>query len=358
MTKYVEERRASTGRIYYVFNPSKTIRDALNVGYRSFDGHDDALAYAKKVIEMYDAYKANREKVHRIEEDTVDGLIAFYKTTNEWRKLTDNSRIAYRLMIETASFFTLKGSSMHFGKMLSKNITPTHTDKLYAQMTTDYSEHRAVHVIKVLRKIWNTGMRHGKVTFNPFTKMGVKGLQPRLILWEPDQVEAFVRKADEMGFWSIGTIAMLCYDLCQRPGDMRQLRWSDFDGDTFKFIQEKTKTEMEVPASKRLVERLRGFSGSVASNDTIIALHEPSQRPYDRFLYAKVGRRIRAAAGLPSELQIRDLRRTGATEMAEAGCTEDELRAVTGHKSRDVLSTYVRPTKKLAASGINRRFSK
>ena len=53
---------------------------------------------------------------------------------------------------------------------------------------------------------------------------------------------------------------------------------------------------------------------------------------------------------------MRDLRRTGATKMAEAGCTEDELRSVTGHQSRDVLSIYVRPTKKLAAAGINKRF--
>jgi len=42
--------------------------------------------------------------------------------------------------------------------------------------------------------------------------------------------------------------------------------------------------------------------------------------------------------------------------MAEAGCTEDELRSVTGHQSRDVLSIYVRPTRKLAAAGINKRF--
>jgi integrase len=358
MTTFVEERKTTTGKTYYAFNPKKYVRDAIDVGYKTFPTKEAAVDYAKKVIERYEAYKANREKIHRIEEDTVDGLIAFYRTTNEWRKLTDNSRIAYTLMIRTASEFRLENSSILFGKMLSRNVTPTHSDKLYDQIGKQFSAHRSTHVIKVLRKVWNVGKRHGKVDFNPFEKMGIAGLKPRLVLWEPEQVEAFVRKADAMGFWSIGTILMLCYDLCQRPGDMRQLRWSDFDGESFKFIQEKTKQSMDVPASERLVERLRSFSGTTPANDAIICLHEPSGKPYDRFLYAKVGRRIRAAAGLPSELQIRDLRRTGATEMAEAGCTEDELRAVTGHKSRDVLSTYVRPTKKLAASGINRRFAK
>ena len=39
-----------------------------------------------------------------------------------------------------------------------------------------------------------------------------------------------------------------------------------------------------------------------------------------------------------------------------AGVVQDELRSVTGHQSRDVLSIYVRPTDKLAATGINKRF--
>jgi len=51
-----------------------------------------------------------------------------------------------------------------------------------------------------------------------------------------------------------------------------------------------------------------------------------------------------------------DLRRTGATEMAESGCTEDQLRAVTGHKSRVILETYVRPTRRMARAGMNKRF--
>ena len=134
---------------------------------------------------------------------------------------------------------------------------------------------------------------------------------------------------------------------------MRKLRWSDLQDGVFRFIQEKTGIEVEIPASERLLDRLAGLD---TQTDTIVVC-EATQRPYDRRLYGKWFARIRDAAGLPSSLQLRDLRRTGATEMAEAGCTEDELRSVTGHQSRDVLSIYVRPTVKLAASGISKRFS-
>jgi hypothetical protein len=58
-------------------------------------------------------------------------------------------------------------------------------------------------------------------------------------------------------------------------------------------------------------------------------------------------------AGLDSKEGFEE---SGRNLMAESGCTEDELRSVTGHQSRDVLSIYVRPTDKLAQSGISRRF--
>ena len=90
--------------------------------------------------------------------------------------------------------------------------------------------------------------------------------------------------------------------------------------------------------------------------DDPIVICESTGKGYDRRLYSKHAATIRDQAGLPKELKISDLRRTGATEMAESGCTEDELRSVTGHQSRDVLSIYVRPTDKLAEKGIEKRF--
>jgi integrase len=205
-----------------------------------------------------------------------------------------------------------------------------------------------------MRKIWYVGKRHGKVAFNPFERMGLKGLENRIVLWEPAQVEKLIETADKHGAGSIGTLALLCYDLCQRPSDMRKLRWSDLRDGVIRFNQEKTGIKVEIPASERLQARLAGLD---QTTDTII-ICEATQRPYDRRLYGKWFQRIRQLAELPEHLQLRDLRRTGATEMAESDCTEDELRSVTGHQSRDVLGIYVRPTVKLAAAGINKRFAK
>jgi len=353
MAKFVETRKNTSGRTYYVFNPKKYLREALDIGYRRFDSLEEAKSYSEKICLQYEHYKARREGIKRVAEDSVDGLVSYYKTTHEWKKLTINSAKFYDLMIRTASELRLGQAGTPFGEMLYKRVTPTHADRMYTQLREEFSDHRAVHVLKVLRKIWYVGKRHGKVTTNPFERMGVSGLDSRVVLWEPEQVQAFIDKADVMGLSSVGTLALLCYDLCQRPSDMRQLKWTDLNNGVFRFHQQKTGTLVEIPASQRLLDRLQDHP----NDSDYIVVGEHTGRPYDRRLYNKWVARVRTAAGLPNDLQLRDLRRTGATEMAEAGCTEDELRSVTGHQSRDVLSIYVRPTVRLAASGVNKRFA-
>lgn len=356
--KYLEERPRSNGKSVWIVNPPKAVKSALNVGYEQFDVRQDAVRRASQVAEAFQDHKRGLQRSVHVSEDTVEGLIAFYRSTNEWKKLKPNSVSFYSLMIRCSSAVRLGQSNVLLGDMLARNITPTHADKLFTTLKEDVSEHRAVSVIKVLRKIWFVGKRHGKVQFNPFERMGLKGLPSREIMWEPEQVDTFIAKADEMGLKSIGTIVLLAYHMCQRPGDMRQLRWNNYKDGLFDFIQEKTQAHVEIPASDMLNERVALHFSAQVPPDQVIVQCETTGKPYDRFLYTKYAKLIREAAGLPSHLQVRDLRRTGATEMAEAGATEDELRAVTGHMSRDILSIYVRPTKKLAQAGVNKRFSK
>jgi integrase len=353
--KYVERRERTAGRVVWVVNPPTHLKDSIKAEYKQFDVLTDANEYAQEIMDMYSDYKRGIHRQLRAAEGTVHGLVAYYKTTNDYQKLSDNSKRFYNTMIKEATRLSF-GNGTTIGEMKSSNVTPEHADKLYLKLQELKSQHRATHVCKVLRKIWFMGMRAGRVRNNPFQRMNLKGLEDRKVLWEPDQVKAFIKTADKTNKSSIGTLALLCYDLCQRPGDMRQITWGDFKNGCISFIQEKTGTEVTIPASPRLIERLKDVRPPEVSQNDPIVICEATGKMYDRRLYAKWAAKVRNDAGLPSSLQIRDLRRTGATEMAEAGCTEDELRSVTGHQSRDVLSIYVRPTVKLAAAGVNKRF--
>ena len=351
--KYLEERSRAGGRRVWVVNPPKYVKDAIGAQFQTFNDRSGAVAHAVAVADSYEDHKRGISRDISIPEDTVEGLVAFYKTTNEFKKLADNSKRLYQLVIKTAAQVRLGQSNVQFGAMQAKHVTPTHTDKLYDTVKTQISEHRAVTVCKIMRKVWYVGKRHGKVQSNPFERMGLKGLEDRTVLWKADDVRKMMEFSDKHGFQSISTLILLCYDLCQRPGDMRQLTWANYSNGIMRFIQEKTGIEVTIPCSPRLNARLEAARGLPSE---FIVVCETTKAPYDRFLYMKYFRRLRKLCGLPDHLQLRDLRRTGATEMAEAGCTEDELRSVTGHQSRDVLRIYVRPTQKLAAAGISKRF--
>jgi len=360
--KYVERRVRANSTVWAV-NPPKNVREALEIGYEQYTDREIAAQRSRDIVEAYQSYKIGSKKQDYLKNNSVGGLLTSYKKTNSWTRLKPNSKRTYNQIFDNAMHLRLGQSPMFLKDMLAANVDVSHAEAIFQQVNKDISQHRANNVCKVLRRIWFVGMRLGIVKSNPFTKMGLRTLPSRVVMWEPEQVTQFIKTADSMGIWSMGTLALLCYDLCQRPGDMRQLRWSDYQNGQFSFTQEKTQTVVDIPASPRLLERLanppriavKGTMPFKRYNDPTIIIYEPTGQPLTRF-YNRVTARIRNAAGLPFELQMRDLRRTGATEMAEAGCTEDELRSVTGHQSRDVLSIYVRPTKRLAQAGINKRF--
>lgn len=354
--KYVQRRVNTDGSVIWAFNPPAYVRHAITeheIKYEQFTDRIDAREHSKSVVELYQEVKRKETASTYLPVGSVMSLVASYKRTNAWSSLADNTKRTYNQLLRGSFDVRLGKSTKTFGELNSSNVSPMMAEGLYEHLKASVSEHRANHTIKVLRRVWQVAKRKALVRHNPFREMGLRSLPERVVLWEPEQVETLIKHADAQGSWSVGTLALLCYDLCQRPGDMRQMLWQSYKDGHFDFVQEKTKVRVTIPASPRLVERLSQRDGTL---DSPICASERSGKGYDRFAAYKLVARLRKSAGLPNHLQLRDLRRTGATEMAEAGCTEDELRSVTGHKGRGVLNTYVRPTRKLAAGGMNKRF--
>ena len=66
--------------------------------------------------------------------------------------------------------------------------------------------------------------------------------------------------------------------------------------------------------------------------------------------FTKAVRRIARAAGLPDDLQVRDLRRTAATEGASASATPAEMMAVGGWVNQASIRPYLVQTLEQAAA--------
>ena len=85
-----------------------------------------------------------------------------------------------------------------------------------------------------------------------------------------------------------------------------------------------------------------------------MVVSENTGRPYQESDFQHTFAEIRNGAGLPVDLQFRDLRRSLATALGAAGCTDDQIRSITGHQTREVVSIYVRPNDAFAKSAMGR----
>lgn len=352
--KYVDERQTAEGDTYWAFNPPKYLRDALEVKYRRFDTVEEARVYSARIDDDYIDHKRRISRSFHIQDTTVNGIFAYYLGQDEWLDTAENTKRTFRMLMKNVSESRIGSANIRFGEMLAKNVSNEHAIGLKNTIRENYSHHRTVHCMKVMRLIWNVAKRANRVSHNPFEKMRLKAPASRTIMWEPEEVQTFVKTCEENDRPNLALLATMCYHLCQRPGDMRQVTFDQINpkGFVLTFTQEKTGTIVDVDLTDEIVDRISDLGRSTGT----IVLNDITAKPHTRWSYYKQAREICRLAGLPDHLRIADLRRTGATEMAEAGATADEIRSVTGHQSRDVLNIYVRPTRGLARNGMRRRF--
>ena len=73
--------------------------------------------------------------------------------------------------------------------------------------------------------------------------------------------------------------------------------------------------------------------------------------------FSKAGRAVMRDAGLSEELRLMDLRRTGTTQMVEAGVPMGQIMSVTGHSNPQSVKPYMRNTYASANSALTARKS-
>lgn len=347
--KYLKSYRLSDGTEKWAFSPPTYLKERLEVGFEQYDNKHDAIQRCLEIDQLHQQHLKDQLKVVYVNSNTVLGMIGFYKKTQSWTRLSPNSKRTYNQLINGLSTISLSSNSGKFIDMMASNVRKDHVQKLYAYLMENVSAHRARHTIKFMKRVWNVCEMNDRLRGNPFKIIQLDTDPVCDVTWSERQIDRFIDAADEMGYWSIGTLAMLCFDLCQRPGDMRQLKWDDFDGETFTFKQEKTGTQMHILSSDRLIKRIVPRHNHYSGSDCIV-LYEKTNRPYDNRKYNEIAAMVRKHCMLPDRLKMKFLRHSGATELAENGATEDQIAAVTGHKSRQMLNIYVKKTKKLAAT--------
>jgi integrase len=130
-------------------------------------------------------------------------------------------------------------------------------------------------------------------------------------------------------------IIVLAYHTGQRRGDLVSMKWSDYDGKRIRVRQQKTKTELVIPASRELQAELASWEKT-----SIFMLTTINGQPWIDVYSSRVVRRQCVKHGMRPGLNIHGLRKLAAARLAEAGCSASEIAAITGHKSLSMVSLY------------------
>lgn len=224
---------------------------------------------------------------------------------------------------------------------------------LIARLRSEKSEEHVRKVVKVLRRVLYYAIELELIKTNPAARLGIKGNKPRRQQWQPAQVRAFVEKAIEMDMpgWALGV--MLGYDTTQRLGDILRVQHGHFDGEGITVQQGKTDKAVWcqlVPETVALYKRL--------PKRAITIVYGERGRPIDRGRFNRGFRKIAETIGLPGDLQFRDLRRTGISEVLSGG---GRAEPISGHAPGSLaIRVYEIPDKNAsrAAMAARKRWDK
>ncbi|MGP0089386.1 MAG: tyrosine-type recombinase/integrase [Xanthobacteraceae bacterium] len=305
-----------------------------------------------------------------------DWMVALYKSSPRYRDLPFKTHTSYDAALQLVSNHKLKDGRL-FGTLSLSSITPGAADRLFAKLKErpggGERVRTAVLSMRVCQRAWNVARRDKPEmvpAVNPFEKMGLSyKAKPTRPVTHAELVQ-FLKAADELGDSSIGTAAMIAFFWLQREADiLHRLSWVHYRPadapEVVRIFHQKTRELVELPLvdddGTPLWPELTARLDSSPRHGTLIVMRDrPDRRrkvrlPWTEHYFRHRVAEIRAAAGINAEAKFMGLRHGGNTEGADAGLTDAQLRALSGHRSANMTVIYARDTMRQRRVGARRR---
>jgi hypothetical protein len=312
---------------------------------------------------------------------TFDWLVAVYKSSPKYRKLTSGTRADYDAVLSLVSRHRLK-TGRHFGELSLKSITPGAADRIHAKLLEGGRGNRqrtAKLAMDICRRAWRVA-RRDKPTIvpveNPFGGMELtyRPRETRAATYE--ELLAFAAAADSHGYPSLGTAALIAFFWLQREEDIFQrLAWSHYRPsdapNSVRILHHKNGELVGVPLYDEdgshlwpdLVPRL---DKSPRVGTLLVMRDRPDRKRKVHLPWStsannpvrhvqRIVAQICKAAGLAKEITFTSFRHGGHTDAADAGLTDAQIRALSGHKTTAMISVYAKATQDQRLAGARKR---
>jgi integrase len=277
--------------------------------------------------ELVMAYAAAHAERKKPVTGTLFSLIAAYKVSGEFTKKADRTKIDYMRY--------LKMIENKFGTLPLHLVVKPETRGMFKKWRDDIAanggDRQADYAWGMLARVLSVAKDRGSITANVCERGGrLYHVDRAEIIWQPEHIKAFGEVASEHLCFAM----LLALWTAQRQGDLIKLTWSQYDGTHIRFQQGKTKARVIIPVGSVLKEALDARRPEKADG-TI--LRNSYGKPWTSDgLRSSWGMATTKADLDDADLRFHDLRGTAVTRLSLAGCTDQEIAAITGHNEADV----------------------
>ncbi len=274
--------------------------------------------------------------------ETLSSLLLAYEKSSDFAALATTTKALYRRYL-----FLIREKFGNVGLVAFNDKRIRGVVHEWRDSIALGSKVAADHSVKTLNVVLNFGEERGVIERNHIAKTRSLYQSDRSEkTWEPGQVAALLKAASPEMSWAI-RLALLTG---QRSADLLKWKWADYDGKVLRLRQQKTAGQVTLPASGAL----GAFLDTLPRRASTI-LTSTTGRPWNAGWFRDRWRATKDAAGLGDlDLHFHDLRGTAITALADAGCTEAQIAAITGHSLSTVgamLRKYLRRTEAQAKAG-------
>ena len=352
--RYVQKRKLADGKTHYRFNPPQTLVDE-GVVKRKELGTDLRIVKvaANQFNEKINDYRTSQEKIRNIKRaSTLSDLIDSYYLSNDFNMLRDSSKVDYKYFLE---ILRQTSGSKKFMSVTTRDAKNAYEGWVKRGVTLEN------HICSCASIVFNYAVHMEYTTFNPYKSVKKRLPKKRKVVWTDEEV---IKMLDfcysDFKYRSIGLIVQMAYEWCQRIGDMRELKWENLFLDRSELFLEQSKRRSQVflPISEDLNTMLKQQKEEFGFQPYVCPKIKPVQGvyvPYGKYEIGMLARRVMRKIGLSDELRLMDLRRTGVTQMVDAGVDISQIMSVTGHTNISSVQPYIKNTFTSANNALTKR---
>jgi integrase len=270
---------------------------------------------------------------------SLNALCVSYYRSPEYRELAPISQRNRRNVIER---FRVEHGHKPVARLLQVHIQG------FVDAKADTPEAANV-FLKTLRVLLNYAIFIGIIPSNP--ALGVRGFRSKgdgHHTWTEEEVAQYEAAHPEGSRARLALYLLL--HTAQRKSDVARMGWQHVKGDTIAVRQQKTGAALLIPLHPELASAL-----AMANRTNLSILLTERGTPFTSGGFGMWFRKRCNEAGLP-QCSAHGLRKLAATRLANAGCTTEEIKAITGHKSASEVARYTKAAdqERLARQALNK----